>query len=171
MIDELIDELIRTGRDITEDEAQNLRRVVGNLGFSPYDTMRAGTDLNGIVWQGRIIARNDQLPNDVRHYLKHVVAQGEWPSRTTIAEYVLSLREAVRDPGGGFCVDIFTTTWQLTFFGRSRAWEGQHGGEWILVGYNRGYGYWVTGFQPIKGLEHVPSHVDRLERRWLQRPS
>lgn len=171
MVDDLIEELIRTGRDITDAELRELRRLVSRVGFGPTATMKASADMTGLSWQGKIIASNDWLPNDVRHYLRHVAAREEWPVNTMLDEYVRSLRDAILDQRGDICIDKYQSTWQLTFFSRSGRWQGPGSGGWILVGYNQGHGHWATGFQPLDGLGYRPPQFERLERQWLQHPN
>jgi hypothetical protein len=171
VVDELIEELIRTGRSITDAELRELRQSVADSGFDPTATMKASVDIAGFLWQGRTVASNDWLPNDVRHYLRHVAARVEWPVNTTPDEYVRSLADAILDQHGGVCIDKLEDTWQLTFFSKADRWRGPGSGGWILVGYNQGYGYWTTGFQPVDGLDYRPSRWQRMERQWLRHPS
>ena len=142
VVDQLIEELSQTGRDITDTELQDLRRWVAGVGFGPTATMKASADMAGSSWHGKIIASNDRLPNDIRHYLRHVTAREEWPVNTTLDEYIHSLSDAILDQRGGICIDKFQSTWRLTFFSRSVRWQGPGSGGWILVGYNQGHGHW-----------------------------
>lgn len=167
MIDELVEDLLLTGRDITDSELHDLRRVVAAAGFSPDAVTRAGPKLSGMVWGTRSLRSNDWVPNDIQHYLLHVVVHQEWPVGTSLDEYVESLRDAVLREDGPVALDERFGVHRLSMYGRSGRWRGPFGSEWIMVGYNIGYGYWATGFQP--DVEHF--RVQQREgtgRRWLR---
>lgn len=171
VVDELIDELIRTGRKLSDAECRSLREAVASVGFDPHATARAGGKLAGIPWNAQIVASRDWIPNDVRHYLRHVIAQQEWPTGTLIDEYLQSLRDAVLDEDGAILLERFPDVQRLTFLGHCGRWRGPSGGPWILVGYNLGYGYWVTGYQPDE--EHFLSlqGSEGAGRQWLRPPN
>lgn len=171
VIGELVEDLVQTGREITDAELHEIRRAVASAGFGPTDTMKATMDMAGLTWQGRVIASSDRLPNDERHYLRHAVAREEWPANTTLHDYIHSLSDAVLDLRGGICLDSLAATHWLTFFSRSGRWRGPASGGWILVGYNLDHGHWTTGFQPVEGLDYRPPYFERLERRWLRHPT
>lgn len=167
MVDELINDLIRTGREISDAECRALREAIAAVGFDPAAIVRAGTEVVGTIWQGHVIASHDRFPNDMRHYLRHVIAGREWPSGTLIHEYLQSLQEAVSDEDGAILLEQFPLVRRLTFLGRSGRWRGPSGGRWILVGYNLGYGYWVTGYQP--GRDRILSlQTEGPDRQWLR---
>lgn len=110
------------------------------------------------------------LPPAEAHYLRHVVVGREWPSGTSLADYVLSLREVVLDQRSGVMTSRYEGTWQLTVVRRAGLYQGPAGFEWILVDYRVDTGHWVTGFQPRGGLEVVEQDPRRTDVRWLQRP-
>jgi hypothetical protein len=168
VVDELIENLIRTDRDITDAELRDLRNTVASVGFDPAAKARAGTEVAGSVWQGRIIASRDHISNEVRHYLRHAIAGQEWPSGTVLDEYLQSLHDAVLDSDGAILLEQFPLVRRLTFLGHSGRWRGPSGGAWILVGYNLGYGYWVTGFQPGEDRILSLQGSEGPDRRWLQ---
>jgi hypothetical protein len=170
VVDELIEELIRTGRDVTNAELRELRRLVADAGFGPNAISPAGGDVAGLVWQGMNIASGDWLPNETLHFLKHVVAGQEWPTGTSLDEYVQSLRDTILEEEGAVSMEQVHTFHRLTFLSSSNRWRGPNGGPWILVGYNINYAYWSTGFQP-KQRQISFIQEERSNRRWLQRLS
>lgn len=167
MVDRLIQELSHSGRDITGAEFRELRRLVAEAGFDPSAVARAGVDVAGLTWRGRIAASRDWLPSEDQHYLKHVVANREWPLGATLDEYVESLRDAVRNDTGAVSLELVHATRRLTFLSPSGRWRGPGGGTWILVGYNIGYGYWSTGYQPDQ-RQLLAIQEERPDRQWLQ---
>ena len=167
----LILQIAQSGREATDAEIEQVRADVAAAGFDPAASMRAGLALDGLRWSGRLIRSNDWIGNDVRHYLRHVVAQREWPPTTTFRQYIDSLRATVSDGTGGIYLSRVAGTWSVAFLAQSASWRGMRGGEWILVEYRPSYGFWVTGFQPRDGLAHVTGSPNRTDGRWLREPS
>ena len=170
-IDALTLDIATTGREAATHELQWIRERVAVVGFDPNALSRAGTLLKGLTWEGRTIASSDRLPTAVVHYLRHAVARQERPAGTTLDEYSDSLRQTILAPAGGVYLERYFGVWELSFVGPSEQWRGPGGAEWILVGYETGYGFWVTGFQPRDGLDYLTQKPDRTHGRWLQHPS
>lgn len=169
-IKELIIEIIESGREATDDEIQRIREHVAGVGFEPGGWTKAGIHIHGLLWNGQIIHSNDRMSNLIAHFLRHTVAQQEWPTGTTLDEYIASLRRAVEDPEGGIALEKRFHQWQLSFIADARESQGLKSRGWILVGYPVEYGYWATGFQPDLGLHHFTLDVTEGER-WLREPS
>lgn len=168
--DRLVEEAATGALLLTEVGLQRIRAHVASVGFDPAATSRVGLRAEGAVWRGQAVRAGDRLVTEVVHYLRHVRRGMEWPSGTTRAEYLESLRQTVLDPDGGIYVERRFGAWELTFVARSGRWRGESGGEWILVGYSPGHGFWVTGFQPDRGLDYVTQRPDGTDGRWLRRP-
>src|SRR5215217_1943259 len=88
--------------------------------------------LAGVVWQGRVLRGSDRLPPEELKYLWHAVVNGEWPVRTTQAEYVASLRSVILDPATAIFVGLRQGTLQGSFVRRSRPLQGPRGKHWPL---------------------------------------
>jgi hypothetical protein len=167
----LILDIVRTGREASDDEIRAIRADVAAVGFDPSAVSRAGLLAHGVRWAGRMIQSRDRLPVDVVHYLRHAVAQREWPSSTTFAAYLQSLRATIEDERSGIYLSRYEGVWSVAFPGRSGMWRGAWGTDWILVEYRPDYGFWVTGFQPWNGPEHLLGSGKRTDGRWLRQPS
>jgi hypothetical protein len=124
-----------------------------------------------VRWAGRIVHSNDRLSVDVVHYLRHVVARREWSRDTTFTAYLRSLRATIEDESTGIYLSRYANVWSVAFLGRSGPWRGAEGGDWILVEYRPDYGFWVTGFQPWNGQDHLLGSRQRTDGRWLRQPS
>lgn len=167
--DRLIVEAATGMRQLTEDELAGVLAHVAGAGFDPAPVARIGGRLAGIVWQGRVLHGSERLPSAAVHYLRHVVAQVEWPPGTTLDAYLESIRGAILEPRGGVLTSRYQGEWQLAIMCRSGAWRGPDGAEWILVDYRVGLGHWVTAFQPAVGLQELQG-PRRSDLRWLRRP-
>lgn len=167
----LILDIATTGRDPTDGEVRRIRADVAAAGFDPNATSRAGSLAHGLLWAGMVVQSYDRLNVTVAHYLRHAVAGQEWPRETTIAEYVSSLRAVIEDQRSGIYLSRYAGVWSVAFVGRTGVWRGIRGNAWTLVEYRPEYGFWVTGFQPRDGLDHVSESVQRTAGRWLREPS
>ncbi len=132
----LIEELLDTGREATDAEITMTRHAVSASGFDPLAKSRVRGPLVGATLGGHVLARGDMLPNDVWHYVKHVVVGFEWPAGTTMSQYISSLREVINDASNPILLDVMYGIPRLTFFGPGGSSTGPEGGEWILVGYD-----------------------------------
>lgn len=168
-VDRLILELAESRREATDEEIQRIREHVAGAGYQPGSMTKAGSRIAGLVWEGETIRSSHRLDNALVHYLRHVVAQDEWPPGTTVAEYVANLRSVVEDPNGGILLTHPFGAWLLTFVSESHDPEHFNGRQWIAVGYGVDYGYWMTGYRPRSGLAYFMPKADEGER-WLCPP-
>jgi hypothetical protein len=106
------------------------------------------------------------MENPVVHFLRHTVAQPEWPQGITLDQYVTSLRQAVEDPENGIATENRWGRWYLSFVASAHGIVGSEGSGWILVCYSVKYDYWVTGYQPKLGSNHFNLNLAEGER-WL----
>lgn len=109
------------------------------------------------------------MPSAEVHYLRHVIAQREWPVGTTLSQYIDSIQEVVRDARSGVVISEYQGVLQLTVVCLSGSFRGPDGDKWILVDYRIALGYWTTAFQPSEKLD-VLRGPDRRIIRWLRRP-
>ena len=167
-IDRLILDAATGVRRLTESELRQVLEHIARAGFDPTANVRA-KGLSGIVWQGRVLSGSDRITAAERHYLQHVVQVQEWPSGTTLQEYLDSIRDVILDNRSGVLTCRYRGEWQLTVLRRSDRLQGPAGHSWILVEYRVGLGHWVTAFQPRDGLR-VLRQPERTDVRWLRRP-
>lgn len=169
-LDSLIIDIAKTTRNATDDELAEIAAHVASRGFDPGATTKLGKRGAGVFWQGHTYRSNERVPNDVAHYLRHVVATPEWPVGTTLAQYIGSLQQAAGDPDVSIHLSRYVNDWQLNMFAPSRQWRGPSGAAYIVVGYKPGYGWWSTGFQVLSPFAHVAQHVQWQGGRWLRLP-
>ncbi len=168
--DRLIIEAATGARRLSRIELRRAITHVAQAGFDPDARQRVAGPLVGLRWQGRVLKRGEELPTADAHYLKHVVAQGEWPDGTTFENYVDSLRQVICDPASGLLVSRFREKgWQLAVVRRSGPLRGSAGYDWVMVEYRLATGHWMTAFQLVEGVEHFANPV-RRDRRWLRKP-
>lgn len=154
---------------LTPDELRHVLEHVAQAGFDPTPHARAGGRLTGLQWQGRILRGNDHLLSAEVHYLRHVIAQREWPVGTTLSQYIDSIQEVVCDARSGVVISEYEGVLQLSVVCLSGSLRGPDGDEWILVDYRIALGYWTTAFQPSEKLEVLQAPERRIIR-WLRRP-
>jgi hypothetical protein len=169
--DRLIVEAATGARELTPDELRRVLEHVAGAGFTPAPDTRVGGRLAGIAWQGRTLRGSDRLTSAETHYLRHVVAQQEWPPGTTLDEYLTSIHEVILDPASGALTSRFSGQfWQLALVRRSGALGGPEGYEWLMVEYRVELGHWTTAFQLRDGLPAVTANPERQRQRWLRHP-
>ena len=167
--DQLIQEVSSGTRALTADELQQVLRHVALAGFDPNAQEKARGRIAGLVWQGQIVQGSALLSPAVKHFLWHVVANGEWPAGTTLTEYVDSVRRVVLDSTSGVFTNRYHGELGLGVVRESRDPRGPRGNEWVLVQYRVSRGYWMTAFQPNLGLDEL-SEPGWEDIRWLQQP-
>lgn len=159
-------------RELSDDELQRVLEHIAQAGFFPAPNAKAGGRLAGLTWQGRTLTGGDRLPPAEVHYLRHVVARREWPTGTTLEDYLGSGREAVLDPTSGtLASQLHALYWHLTIVRRSGRWQGPQGYEWMVVEYRVELGHWVTIFQLQHGLATITDDPERHRQRWLRQPT
>ena len=166
-----ISNLLSTGRLPTSLDLHVIRQYAARSGFDPTATTRAGGRLSGLSWQGRILEGGDVLNVAEVHFLRHVVVGREWPTGTTMSEYVSSLTNAVRDDNGPVLLDVKLGVPRLTFFSQDRVSQLHGTTSWTLVGFDVHYGYWTTGFRTPVSPEQYRQHLSSSLRRWLHPPT
>jgi hypothetical protein len=170
--DRLIVEAATGARELSPDELRRVLEHVAGAGFHPAANAPAGGRLAGLVWQGRVLRGSDRLTAAEVHYLRHTVAQQEWPPGTTLDDYLASIRDVVLAATSGILVSrMFDRYWQLTAVHRSGPFRGPRGHEWLMVEYRVGLGHWVTAFQPEGGLALITQGPARQGQRWLRQPT
>jgi hypothetical protein len=171
--DDALRDIGQTARALAPGELQRLLAHVARAEFPPrlQAIARIG---QGLSYGGRILRAGDVLPTDEQHYVKHVLAQQEWPAGTTRAQYLDSIREVILDPTSGVLVNLYSgRAWHLTILRRSGSLRGPKSGGWVLVDYAVGSsaspGHLLTVFQVADGPRYVTiSALRRQQQRWLR---
>jgi len=168
--DDLIREAADGTRHLSPADLDRVLRHVAAAGFDPLARETARGTLRGQMWDGQPITARTRLPPDVRHWLWHAQVNREWPTRTTLTDYVESLRLVILDPDSGVFINRYAEEVSLGFIRESRDLRGPDGYGWVLVQYRVTIGHWTTGFQPDRGLDELAKPVwGRIQ--WLRRPS
>jgi hypothetical protein len=147
--DRLILESATGARSLSEDELRLVLSHVAQAGFDP------------IIYRRRSAAEH--------HYQKHVVRQQEWPSETTLDDYLRSVRKVILDARSGLFTSRYQRAYQLGVIRPSSALRGPRGFDYVLVEYRLDLGRWVTAHQVARGLAEIQS-PQRTELRWLRQP-
>jgi hypothetical protein len=145
-VDQLILNLGLGLRDPTGYDLDMIRWHVSQAGFDPHLSFDADRRVIGLQRTvGTTIQRDDQIPTDELHYLRHVIAREEWPSGTTQRQYEDSLRNLAARPQSGILVsEVPPFGWHVAFVGRSDQWQGTAGFAWMLVEYRVTMGHWTS---------------------------
>jgi hypothetical protein len=167
--DQLIREAIELKRVLSDRELSIITDHVAQAGFDDANLERARGRLAGITWNGNVLKGSDMIRPAEAHFLRHVIAQQEWPPITDLATYLQSLRDVIEDPRSGLAVSRFQGAHQLTILRRSLNLRGPDGFPWVLVDYRVATGHWVTAYQPSDGLT-VLQNPHRTDLRWLRHP-
>lgn len=93
--DQLIRELIATGRAATEEE---VARIVARLATAPFDprVLPVPAALRGARLGGRTLGHHE--PAVTIHLAQRVIGDGQWSAATTEADYLADLRRGIGDP-------------------------------------------------------------------------
>lgn len=167
----LISNLMSTGRLPTSLELASIRQYASRPGFDSTAITRAGGRLSGLSWHGRVLTGSDPLGVAEAHYLRYVVVGREWPTGTSMSEYVSSLVNAILDEFGPVLLDIKLGVPRLSFFSQTNPDQRQRENDWILVGFDVHYGYWTTGFRTLIDPEAYRQQLPSALRRWLHPPT
>jgi hypothetical protein len=167
-----VDDLIRVAglglRELSDDELQMVVERVAKSGFNREHTSLVKPEMAGVIWRGKSLQVGERLPADEWHFVKHVLVRREWPEGTSLDEYLESLRSVVRNPESGIMISKYQGIyWQIAFVAESGQWHGVGGNDFILVEYRVGYGFWITGFQPVDLQRQL--QVYRSDMRWLRK--
>jgi hypothetical protein len=170
--DRLILDAATGGRLLGPEELDRVVTHVAHAGFRPSFRYPVGGRLEGLVWQGRPLARSELVTVAEAHFLRRVVARQEWPIGTTLDHYLDSIRAVTRDPGSGLLVSRWhDRVWHLSIVRRSGVLRGPRGYDWLAVEYDVAAGYWATAFQVERGLAAYAADPRRREPLWLRQPS
>jgi hypothetical protein len=99
--DELIEELVQTARQPTNDETN---RLIERLATAPFarEVVRVPEKHRGLTYVGRTIGAREGA--DFYHLVKRVLVDEQWAAGTSLAEFVADLRAAVRSPDADLVV-------------------------------------------------------------------
>ena len=164
--DQLVRELIRTGRAATPDD---VRRIIERMATAPFDpgAVRVRVSERGMHYQGRTIgARVDSL---TYHLTKRVVLEEQWVDGKTAWQYIADLRAGVKHSDARVVVYArrsgylaATTTPIARIIVPAR--QGARPLPKLLVIYSADHGMIVTGYQ-FSRLEEIGIPQ---EARWLR---
>jgi hypothetical protein len=140
-IHDLLAAITRGEREVREDALRRILKHVANAGFDSNALERVRGRLAGISWQESVLTGADRLSPAVVHYLWHVIKRREWPTGTTLPEYLSGLREVVLDPSSGVVAFKYQGAPQLGVFRESDELRGPMGQEWVLVQYRVSLGH------------------------------
>jgi hypothetical protein len=100
-VDQLIRELIQTGRPATKDEVEAIIERMATASFEPRVTSVPVPE-RGITYDGyRLGAR---VPSLAYHLVKRIVLDRQWADGTTEEQYLEDLRRAARAPTARFVI-------------------------------------------------------------------
>ncbi|MEZ0396822.1 MAG: phage minor head protein [Anaerolineales bacterium] len=155
-------------RELNDDELQRIVEKITKAGFNREHSSLVKPEMAGIFWGGKYLKVGERLPTDEWHFVKHVLVRQEWPEGTSLTGYLDSLRAVIRNPESGIMISKYQGIyWQVAFIMQSGEYRGVGGGDFILVEYRDGYGFWITGFQPVDLQRQLQSY--RSDIRWLRK--
>jgi len=158
---------------VSGQELQRIREHIAAAGFSPTLRMSADRRVVGLIPPSGgpgPLARFDLVDVGELHYLRHVIAQQEWPVGTTLADYYASGARLARDPRSGVLISrVGRFGLHVAIVGRVRGAAGSGGHEWMLVEFRLRIGRWATLMHLQRGLLHF-NNPDRIGKIWLRLP-
>lgn len=155
-------------RELNDDELQRIVEKITKAGFNREHSSLVKPEMAGIFWGGKYLKVGERLLTDEWHFVKHVLVRQEWPEGTSLTGYLDSLRAVIRNPESGIMISKYQGIyWQVAFIMQSGEYRGVGGGDFILVEYRDGYGFWITGFQPVDLQRQLQSY--RSDIRWLRK--
>ncbi len=94
------DDLIRVAgvglRELTPQELNKVIEHVASKGFNQNKSLKVKSPFIGLDLNGKILQKGDIVSTSEAHYLKHVKVFEEWPSNTSIEEYLSSLQNVIK---------------------------------------------------------------------------
>lgn len=163
--DELILTLIRTARQATDEEVQQLIAHVAQAPFSAR-LLKINRWVRQELKARGVQVASDKLPSVEIHLLKRIYLDRQWPPGTTVDRFVSDLHQAVQHSG----VRIWTYRWLSEafagFLAPSHVQDVPHPEAFIFVAYNADHGVIQTGFQ-ASGPEAI--FTDAVENKICHR--
>lgn len=142
---------------------------IAAAGYDPGARVALPQRAVGETWRGRTLVEGETAPVAEAAYFEHVLARGEWPEGTTLADYLRSLRDVLLDHDGGAFLARWKGKDRIGAARRSASLRGRGGGEWIVVVYDPETRHWTCGWQPAEGLATI-SGGDWSDVSWLRVP-
>lgn len=169
----LVKELGESGRPAADEEIRRLRAYFADVAlYRRPNVARADDEIDGWEWEGQSVRAGEYLDRSAAKFLRHVEFGQEWPTGTTLEQYLSSLGSAVRNPNGGIYLEWFDEArdaWRLAFVARSGRRRGPGGDAHILVTFLADEARWLTGFQPPRALAYLTRYQGERAGRWLRR--
>jgi hypothetical protein len=165
-VDQLIRELVDTGRAATDEEVKQIIDRMASVPFASHEVVVRRQE-RGAIYQGQVLGtRADSL---TYHLIKRVVIERQWTPGTTREAYVADLRRTARASdarlgiyirqGGAKAVAIAPTATIL-----STEHLGEKPAPQILVIYSTDRGRIISGYQfSTLATTSIPQEV-----RWLR---
>ncbi len=148
-VDELIRELLQTGRSATPAEVREILQRMAAAPFNPA-SVRVRRQHRGLTYLGHPLGARE--PSLFYHLVQRVLVEMQWAAGTTAREYLADLRRAIRAPRsrvviyedrGGHLVGVVALTEDAVPVRR-------RGPDWLphlLVVYSADRGMIVSGYQ------------------------
>src|SRR5262245_54500080 len=161
--DELIRELIQTGRPAG---AAEIERILQRMETAPFDPQIRPTPdkLRDQAYLGRKLGPRE--PTLIIHLAQRMLGDEQWRVGTTAAEDLTDLRKGLRAPGARLAIYADRGGVIAASFGPNSASAMSRGARpepWLFVVYSADRGMLITGYQ-VSGL-----HTVRIpgSARWL----
>ena len=161
--DQLIRELLISGRRATDDEIRSLLRRIGTAPFNSKDIAVDG-DLVGIEFLGQMIPERAEAL--CAHLWKRVLVDEQWAEATTADEYLADLRRSIADVSARIVIAVIRGSPSAGILAPNRTPIGRRGansGAFVFVGYSVNGGMITTGYQT---LDQTRIRLPR-NARWL----
>ncbi len=166
--EELIPALVRSQVEPSPRLLERVQGYVAGRGFDPQRLQRVDEQVAGYEWQGRLLCENDLLPTLEQHYLKHVIARGEWTEGTTIAEYAQVGEVVASSDKSGVLAAMVGGRWCLYFVAEAPDRGPHSGSDWTVVQYGVREGYWWSVHRLWRGVGQIHGLAKQQGNRWLR---
>ncbi len=151
-VDDLILNLIETGRQASTEEVAAIIAHVAQAPFATY-LAKVPNQLRRLL-TAKGVELPAKLPSLAIHWLKRVGEEEQWPPGTTDAQYVADLQKAVLHPDVQICCYRYYQQPFVGFLSPSHV-QGVKGARvFIFVAYSPLYGTITTGYQ-ASGVDEI----------------
>lgn len=163
-VDQLLLTLVNLNRQATDEELSQMITHVAQAPFSSRPVkmtrwLRQALEARGVRSPG------EKLPSVDIHLLKRLYLDRQWPTGTTVEQFLADLHQAVRHPA----VQVWTYRWLgeacAGFLSPSPLQHVPNPEAYIFVAYSADHGVIRTGFQAsspdaifVAGVAHLTRH-------------
>lgn len=166
-----VDDIVKralAGEKISRSELRRLASGIAESGFDErfQQKVKLKDGIVGLTHNGETVQRGERLSPGAVHFLKHVVAQQEWPAGTTEEGYYESIRKVITDRNSGIILYKKNGETYVDFTNNSGDLKGQGGKQRIVVGYSLSNQSWTTSHQldNFKDIRHKRSQIKSLRK-------